>query len=87
MCQRIKIDDEWCETLGELRAALNGEPVMAYDPGPAPGDELCLCCVDVTGTAEAFAYRVASMVHGWESKLRSQSRPPSPPEIDFIVGG
>lgn len=53
MCTQIHFDDEWLETVGELRRHV---PLIQWDKSyrhPPYDDKTCLCCVDVPATLEA----------------------------------
>jgi hypothetical protein len=51
MCDEVKIDGQWCETIGQLRQALPGaEIVKSRNYNALPPDEACLCGVDICVT-------------------------------------
>jgi hypothetical protein len=51
MCDEVKIDGQWCETIGQLRQALPGaEIVKSRNYNALPPDNACLCGVDICAT-------------------------------------
>lgn len=46
MCTRIENGDDVIRTIGELRQFVLGVTIY-YADGPSPGDEFCLCGVDI----------------------------------------
>ena len=61
MCVEICVNGEWCCNIGELKAALGGEPVMDDGYGGVPPDHFCLCGVDVERTAAACGFTVGQV--------------------------
>jgi len=54
MCRAVHIENETCETIGELKAKL-GEVVM-MDAKRACADFVCCCWVDMEATAKMHGY-------------------------------
>jgi len=51
MCDEVKIDGKWCETIGELRQALpHAEILKSRNYTALPPDAACLCGVDICAT-------------------------------------
>jgi hypothetical protein len=52
MCDEVKIDGQWCDTIGQLRRALlpNANIVKSRHYNALPPDAACLCGVDICAT-------------------------------------
>ncbi|NBW21730.1 MAG: hypothetical protein EBR82_78610 [Caulobacteraceae bacterium] len=52
MCDEVKIDGQWCETIGQLRRALLpiANIVKSRNYNALPPDDACLCGVDICAT-------------------------------------
>jgi len=58
MCRAVHIENETCETIGELKAKL-GELTM-MDAKRNIADFNCLCWVDMAATAKAHGYELTA---------------------------
>lgn len=56
MCTTVFVGKQHCKTLGELRFALGGEPVIPHWGEMSFEPTCCLCVVDIEKTAAAFGY-------------------------------
>lgn len=68
MCRQVIVNDEICETVGELKAQIGGLLVWTVSLDDI-SDEDCLCCLDVEGTAAKHGL-IVDEDNGWESIWR-----------------
>jgi len=54
MCYTVYVDDEACETVGQLRAKMpKGIILPACEDWPIDKEDCCLCGINLPGTIEA----------------------------------
>lgn len=73
MCKEIIVNGALCSTHGELKVAIDGDPI--YEPGISEGEDGdCLCGIDVEATARKNGFDIVES-NAWETIM---VKPPEP---------
>lgn len=58
MCTEVLVEDAYCDTIGQLQAAVGGELVIDSPNRSHFGPECCLCVVNIEATAEKHGFKL-----------------------------
>lgn len=56
MCVEVKVDGKYCNTVAQLRAAMNPANIIADENYKELKEDCCLCQVDIEETAKNNGY-------------------------------